>query len=116
VAEGGLWIAKGASNLNFRIYRYVATEGTQARCGVPGSPNCVNSTDGATSAPILGGNSEFGSTLLYVPANASPIQAGVGVGIAMGVIALADRIEAGKIVFLRPEPPRNAFDGRVVRQ
>jgi hypothetical protein len=111
VAEGGLWVAKSNTTPKFRIYRYLATEGTQTRSGVPGAPTSATSVDVAASAPTNGG----GATTIYVPVNATPVQSGLGGGIAAGIIALTAHIDDGKIAFQRQDPPSGTFDGRIVR-
>lgn len=111
VAEGGLWVAKSTTTPKFRIYRYLATEGTQTRSGVPGAPTGATSVDVAASAPTNGG----GVIPIYVPVNPTPAQAGLGAGIAAGIIALTAHMDDGKIAFQRPNPPSGAFDGRIIR-
>jgi hypothetical protein len=112
VAEGGLWLAKGNTTPKFKIYRYLATEGVQARSGVPGAPTGATSVVAVASAP---GSDVSAVIPIFVPVTATPFQAGIGSGIAAGVIALTAHTDDGKIAFQRPDPPPGTFDGRITR-
>ena len=120
VAQGGIWIRKGDGKPRYRIYRYLGTDGVQPRQGVPGAP--ASQIPGTTASSPPARNVDPTVTIpiaTAVPVKASPIQtglgAGLGAGIAAGIVALTAHMDDGKIAFQRPDPPADAFEGRVVR-
>jgi hypothetical protein len=107
VAQGGIWVAKGDAIPKYRMYRYLGSESTRPRSGVPGAQGTEQAANAGASAPA---NGTLPTSLGKVN-GATSMQAGLGTGIAAGIIALTEGMDDGKIAFQRPDTPAGVFDG-----
>jgi hypothetical protein len=112
VAQGGLFVAKGDAQPHYVMYRYLGTEGTQARVGVPGEPPMPPST--AASTPPGGVTPSGNNVTIYGP-RVTPLQAGVGAGIGAAIVNATKDMDKGKIAFQKPTTPAGTFEGKFVR-
>ncbi len=112
VAQGGLFIAKGDAQPRYAIYRYLGTEGTQARGGVPGEPPLAPS---AAAAVTPGGLVPGGNDVTIQGPKVTPFQAGLGAGIGAAIVDATKDMDKGKIAFQKPATPVGTFEGKFVR-
>ncbi len=111
VAQGGLFIAKGDAQPRYAMYRYLGTEGTQARLGVPGEPPMAAS---AAASATPGGVIPVGNDVTVYGPKVTPLQAGLGAGIGAAIVNATKDMDKGKIAFQKPATPVGTFEGRFV--
>ena len=112
IAAGGIWIGKGGATTRYRLYRYIGTEMTRPRSDVPGAQGSIaGQTNGASPPqPVIV------PIAPALTAGATPVQAGLGVGIAGALIDLTKGMDDGKIALQRDDAPAGIFDGQFVRR
>lgn len=106
VAQGGLYVANRDAQPRLTMYRYLGTEKIQKRRGVPGSPG------GTLSAPESAPSPMGTNDVLVSGWNAG---SDLGVGIGMGIVAMAIDMDSGKIALQKPPTPVGIFEGKFTR-